>query len=317
MVRFVFSLFLVFVISGCIEKAGNDNLFQHSLTNEVKPWKHTNFDTHKDKFSFAIFSDLTGGERPEIFKVAIEQLNLLRPEFIINVGDLIEGADSIPADWHQQWDDFDERAAKAKAPVFYMGGNHDLTGKMARRIWKERLGPRYYHFVYKNVLFLILDTEDYSPERMAQIKQLRQQAIEQLNQGGWKAFEQSEYAGIPERTMGTVSKEQADYFLTAIENNPDVRWTFILIHKPIWNKPGEENFLRIENALNNQPYTVFNGHTHVYNYTKRREHDYINLATTGGHQFPERGPSFDHIAWVTVDDDTISIAINPTAINRN
>jgi len=34
---------------------------------------------------------LTGGERERIFEIAVAQLALLRPEFIINVGDLIEG----------------------------------------------------------------------------------------------------------------------------------------------------------------------------------------------------------------------------------
>ena len=41
-----------------------------------------------------------------------------------------------------------------------VGGNHDLTGEMLRQVWESRYGPRYYHFVYKDVLFLILSTED-------------------------------------------------------------------------------------------------------------------------------------------------------------
>ena len=63
--------------------------FQHNLEGTL-PWTNENFDASKNKFTFAIFSDLAGGEREGIFEVAVEQLNLLRPEFVINVGDLID-----------------------------------------------------------------------------------------------------------------------------------------------------------------------------------------------------------------------------------
>jgi hypothetical protein len=59
--------------------------FQSQVDSEVKPWNHSQFDNQHDKFTFAVFSDLTGGERDGIFEVAIEQLNLLRPELIVNV----------------------------------------------------------------------------------------------------------------------------------------------------------------------------------------------------------------------------------------
>ena len=42
-------------------------------------------------FTFVVHGDLTGGERPGIFAVAAAQINLLQPDFVINVGDLIEG----------------------------------------------------------------------------------------------------------------------------------------------------------------------------------------------------------------------------------
>ena len=94
-----------------------------------------------------MFSDLTGGEREGVFEVAVAQLNLLRPELILNVGDLIEGGSDDLAELDRQWDWFDERAGKARAPIFYVGGNHDLTGQVLRDVWEERLGARYYHFV--------------------------------------------------------------------------------------------------------------------------------------------------------------------------
>jgi 3',5'-cyclic AMP phosphodiesterase CpdA len=282
--------------------------FKHTLDSDPKPWKHSNFDHADDKFTFAIFSDLTGGERKGIFSVAVEQLNLLRPELIVNVGDLVEGGSDDPAEWHRQWDSFDERADQARAPVFYAGGNHDLTGELARKVWKERLGPRYYHFVYKDVLFLVLDTEDNTPERMAEIERIRSEAVEVYRTEGPEAFSSTAYALMPERTSGTISQEQAQYIVEAIESNPDVRWTFIMIHKPAWEREDEQNFASIETALSDRSYTVFYGHTHVYKYEQRKGRDYINLATTGGEQFPEKGRSVDHLMLVTVDREGVTMA---------
>ena len=313
------SLFLLLIIAtlmivlgagGCTGLQGGSKavVFDHRIDSSATPWNKSDFDNNPDKFTFALFSDLTGGEREHIFEVAVAQLNLLRPEMIINVGDLIEGGSDDPAELHRQWDWFDERANRARAPVFYVGGNHDLTGELLRQVWKERLGPRYYHFIYRNVLFLVLDTEDNTVARMGEIEQARIKAVEIYKTEGKTAFAKSEYARMPERTSGTVSSEQADYITQAIAANPDVRWTFVIIHKPAWQRENEKNFTTIEKALADRPYTVFYGHTHVYHHEQRHGRDYINLATTGGEQFPEKGRSMDHVTLVTVDDAGVSIA---------
>jgi predicted phosphodiesterase len=306
--RFIFFIFFVLSHIGCERSVENANAstFQHDITDDVKPWTHQNFDS--SHFTFAVFADLTGGERERVFEVAVAQLNLLRPELIVNVGDLVEGGSDDPDKWHRQWDSFDERADRARAPIFYAGGNHDLTGELARQVWKECLGPRYYHFVYKNTLFLILDTEDNTPERMTEIEQKRLEAIEVYKTEGREAFAKTAYEQMPERTTGNIGEEQAEYFRQVIAENPKVQWTFVLMHKPAWEKEGEQHFSAIETALSDQHYTVFYGHTHVYHYQQRHERDYINLATTGGEQFPEQGRSMDHLLLVTVDDQGVDIA---------
>ena len=49
------------------------------------------FRSDPDNFQFAIISDLTGGYRQGIFDDAVKKLNLLEPEFVMSVGDLIQG----------------------------------------------------------------------------------------------------------------------------------------------------------------------------------------------------------------------------------
>jgi predicted phosphodiesterase len=281
--------------------------FQHEISTETKPWNHERFDAAEGKFTFALFSDLTGGERADVFKVAVAQLNLLRPELIVNVGDLIEGDSKEAEELNRQWDSFDARADQARAPIFYAGGNHDLTGMTLRKVWKDRLEPTFYHFIYKNVLFLVLDTEDNTPERMAEIEKIRTEGIEVYKTQGPDAFKKTAYSTLPERESGRVGNEQADYFLKVIQQHPEVRWTFVLSHKPAWLRENEENFAAIEKALKDQPYTVFYGHTHIYQYEERHGRDYINLATTGGKFFPDLGQSMDHVMLVTVDENEATL----------
>jgi hypothetical protein len=78
--------------------------FLHGSDGAAVPWTHERFDAEPKKFTFAIHSDLTGGERPDIFATAMSQLALLRPEFIISVGDLIEGGDVDEAQLFTEWD---------------------------------------------------------------------------------------------------------------------------------------------------------------------------------------------------------------------
>ena len=282
--------------------------FQHDFGGSRVPWTNSDFDDEPGKFTFAVFSDLTGGEREEVFEVAVEQLRLLRPELIISVGDLIEGGTTDREILHNEWDWFDERANRAHAPVFHVGGNHDLTNPDMWQVWEQRYGKRYYHFIYKNVLFLVLDTEDNPPDLQRAIHEIRLDAIRVFDEQGWEAYAQTEYASLEERKSGRIGAGQADYFNKVISQHPEVRWTYIVMHKPAWERPDEENFSRIEAALSERPYTVFYGHVHSYLHEQRLGRDYIRLGTTGGSHAPRNPAAIDHVTLVTVSDDGEDIA---------
>ena len=55
------------------------------------------------------------------------------------------------------------------------------------------------------------------------------------------------------------------------------------------------------------PYTVFNGHEHFYEYRERFGRDYIQLATTSGEQFPDKGFSEDHVMLISVRGDEVEL----------
>lgn len=279
----------------------------HTISEGPQPWTQTNPNYDSQTVRFAVFSDLTGGEREDVFEVAVEQMNLLRPELIVNVGDLIEGsADRGEID--TQWQSFDDRAERSVAPVLYTGGNHDLLDQVLREAWEDRNGPRYYHVRYRDLLFLVLDTEDHSLDRLNAIAAMQLEAIQVAQDSGWDAFANTAYAKLPEDETGMISEAQARYMRDAIAANKDARWTFVLLHKAPWANDDMATWQSIETALGNQPYTVFHGHRHSYQHTTRNGRDYIRLATTGGVFLPESGQSMDHIVWITVDADGAHIA---------
>ena len=60
-------------------------------TGDKNPWTSLKPNSDPEQFQFAVVSDRTGGHRAKIFSRAVHQINLLQPEFVMSVGDLIEG----------------------------------------------------------------------------------------------------------------------------------------------------------------------------------------------------------------------------------
>nr|WP_249778087.1 metallophosphoesterase [Phenylobacterium glaciei] len=282
--------------------------FQPPPLQGAKPWTSTPFDDAKDSFAFAVVSDLESGYRPGVFEVAAAQLALLRPAFVITVGDLIEGGTEDEARLNTEWDAFDARLKPLHAPFFHVGGNHDLTNLAQRRVWAQRYGPRYYHFSYKGVLFLVLDTEDYAEPRMAEIYRMRADFLEAQKSDPEKA-RRLPYATLMEAKVGEVSPQQGAYFEGVLADHPKARWTVVLMHKPVWRRTDGRGLERIEAALKGRPYTLLNGHLHRYAYTERNGRDHIMLGTTGGErEFDDSEGAMDHMMWVTMTADGPSIA---------
>ena len=52
---------------------------------------------------FAIIADLTGGERAGVFKVGAKAINAMKPDFIMSIGDLIEGGTEDIDQMNKEW----------------------------------------------------------------------------------------------------------------------------------------------------------------------------------------------------------------------
>jgi predicted phosphodiesterase len=243
---------------------------------EKNPWTSIKLNNDADQFTFAVVSDRTGGHRDKVFSQAVQRVNLLQPQFVMSVGDLIEGYTTKEETIKEQWDEFDGYTKRFEMPFFYVAGNHDMANKTLVTKWGERYGKKYYHFTYRNVLFLCLCSEN------------------------------------PPDGMGTIDQEQQEWVAKTVEANKDARWTFVFLHKPIWTaKELDKNgWAAVEKALAGRRYTVFCGHVHRYQRFERNGAEYYQLATTGGGS-KLRGVEygeFDHVAWITMKKDKPLIA---------
>lgn len=237
-----------------------------------------------DNFQFVVVGDRTGGMRPGVFAAAVEKINLMQPEFVVSIGDLVTGRHKFIND---EWNEFNGIVQRLEMPFFYVSGNHDFKTRIDKT-WTERFGPGYYSFKYGDVLFITLNS---------------QLIIDAKNE--WPGEHERQLAFLKE----TIAKET------------DVRWTILLVHHPLWNyvktpetpesfRPIHERWLEVEQVLKGRKYTLFAGHRHQYNKEVRNGQKYITLATTGGGSDlsgVEYG-KFDHFLWVTMTDDGPVIA---------
>jgi hypothetical protein len=89
-------------------------------TEKVNPMTAAKLNNDPDSFQFAIVSDRTGGHRARIFAQAVEQLNLMQPEFVVSVGDLIEGYSRDKRQVASEWKEFQTYVSRLQMPFFYV-----------------------------------------------------------------------------------------------------------------------------------------------------------------------------------------------------
>ncbi|MEN8120747.1 MAG: metallophosphoesterase, partial [Bacteroidota bacterium] len=268
----LFLLLTISILAHSQEKdSNNKQKIQIEKTNGPTPWTSLNLNNNPGKFQFAIIPDRTGGHRPGVFMDAVNKLNLLQPEFVMSIGDLIEGYSTNIDQLNRQWDEFDSFVKQLEMPFFYLPGNHDFTNQVMEDLWKKRLGSSYYHFIYKDVLFLMLNSED-----------------QKLGDG-----------------KGTISDPQYKFVQQILTKYPDVKWTIVFMHQPLWHQTETRHWKNVEKLLANRKHTVFAGHEHRYVKEDRNNGKYFILATTGGYS-PLRGKElgeFDHIVWVSMTEN--------------
>lgn len=274
-----FSIYAIILLLGLFISTGL--LAQAPALPEGTPIVERPFSEDPDKFTFAIIGDKTGGglNKWHVFDRAVDEINILKPDFAIMVGDLIQGDTTSVERLDEEWKEFWEHQSDLVIPFFPLPGNHDITNRVMYDYWKRNIGRTYSAFTYKDCLFLMLNTEEWH-------------AID----GEWTNW---------------FGEEQIEYVKSQLTQHANVRHTFVLLHRPLWLQK-DSGWELIETALEEREYTVFAGHYHNLTLHTRNDRRYFVLGATGGGFTPKEIKeigAFDHYSLVTVDNKDVNIGI--------
>jgi len=246
--------------------------FRHDIRTITKPWTAAPV-VQGNNFRFIVTGDITGGEEPGVMEYAIIRINELSPDFVITVGDLIDGYTYDSSRIEKQWDSFLSTLGVLEMPFFLTAGNHDITNQLMKDIWTKRFGPEYYSFSVGKSLFLVLN----------------------ISEAGTHDFSEAQYS--------FVRKE--------VEKHPENDPVFVIQHYPLWEIQDNNNINNLLTLLKNRNAYWFCGHEHRYlqKYLNGQPHYMLAGLATGGPGM--KGPAFGeyhNLMMVTVKEREIKIA---------
>ena len=254
-------------------------------------------------FTFAIFGDRTGGPHKgvNVLAQAVADVNLIEPDLVMTVGDLIDGYDNDSV-WLPQMKQYKDVMGELICPWFPVAGNHDIYWRGPNKPQGEHeknyemhFGPLWYAFEHKGCFFIVLYSDEGNPKT------------------GERNFKKPD--------SQRMSDEQFDWLKGILKKSKDADHVFVFLHHPRWlgTRKGRvgygDDWAKVHKELVNAGNVsgVFAGHIHHMRHDPKDEIDYFTLATVGGGQ-PGWSPKagwLHHYNLVTVRKDQVAFSAFP------
>lgn len=227
----------------------------------------------KTPVHFAILGDRTGSHVAGVYEGIVAEIGRLHPDFVMNVGDMIEGYTEDSTELKKEWAEYDTIVKGLGAPLYRTPGNHDITTDYAEPFYRRFSGKPYYSFDHQNIHFIILDVSR------------------------WEAGEM-------------LPKEQLEWLVSDLKQRQNAKHTMVFFHKPFWEATVFEGKPDTLHAIFKKYHVdaVFNGHFHEYFEGKYDGVQYVSVGSSGAEADASPTGLQYHFAWVTVDSSGIHVA---------
>jgi hypothetical protein len=222
---------------------------------------------------FAVIGDRTGGHQPGVYGQIVEEIQRLKPDFVLSVGDMIEGNTGDTLRVKAEWEEYTERIKPWTMPVYLAPGNHDIWDEPSLELYERYVGKPHYSFDIRGIHFVILDTSRYP-------------------------------------AVDDFPEQQVAWLVDDLSGSANALYTVVVFHHPYWmntivlGEPDALHELLVEHGVD----AVFTGHYHDYFSGKFDGLLYTGVGSSGGWCTPGPTGVGYHFVWVTVDGDGISIA---------
>ena len=268
------------------------------LTNRTAGKQLLKLPKEDDSFGFIVFGDRTGGpvEGIKVLDQAVADTNLLDPDLVMTVGDLINGYNATDK-WLEQAAEFKNSMSKLRMPWFPVAGNHDIywrgQGKPAGEHegnYETVFGPLWYAVQHKQCWFVVLYSDESNPDT------------------GEKNFNKPE--------CQRISQAQFDWLAETLQQAKSARHIFVFLHHPRWQKQYGDDWQKVHQLLaaNGNVHAVFAGHIHHMCYGGVQDGiAYYTVASVGAHlamDAPQAGFLHEYHV-VTVRPEGIQVAAVP------
>ncbi|MES2708832.1 MAG: LamG-like jellyroll fold domain-containing protein [Verrucomicrobiota bacterium] len=253
-----------------------------------------------DVFHFIVFGDRTGGppEGLDVLRQAVTDTNLLNPDLVMNVGDMLPGYAGVEK-WMADLADYRGIMDKLQMPWFPVAGNHDIYWRGPGRPpgeheadFEKHFGPLWYWFEHKKCGFIVLFTDE-----------------------GNGTGEQRDFT---RKDMQQMSAVQMEWLRKTLAETKGLENVLVFLHHPRWVEGTypHSNWNEVHKLLAEpgNVRAIFAGHVHRLRYDGQRDGiEYITLGTTGGSMpglYPQAG-FLHHMNLVTVRNEGAKVAVIP------
>lgn len=206
--------------------------------------------TNKIVTNFSIIADRTGLHEEGVYSQVIAKSLETNSEFLIDVGDMIEGGteQQIVLDTH--WNEYLNLISNVDKPFYHTPGNHDLWFPGQMEHYLHYIGNPYFSFNINNIHFVILDNSRWTPD-----------------------------------STFYLSRAQMIWLNEDLKNNTQ-QFTFVFCHRPFWDKSINDSTIRNNSLhsflLSNEVDVVVAGHYHAYFEAEYDGMKYVIAGRSGG-----------------------------------